>query len=838
MKKSLYFAATALLAASCASDEIVEETSNGYAPETKAPISFVTNQKNITRAQDLNKVGHYNFGVFAYKSTEAVNNIMDNYLVGFNGTDDAGNDVGYYMTTTNQTTLGDAGGYVDGKSMWQYEKLGNTEYEYAGEGYYKASQTEYMSNVDKQYLRYWDMSAPTTTFYAYSPYINGTGTASYDNASKVMTIPDGSLKDGYNDPALCEYMYATTTVNKADYGKDVRLEFKRLNAKVNIKFWEDIEGYSVRILDLNSSNEGVQAAPSIKEAGQGKYGYKKGEYFKKNGVTIDFSGATPAVAQTTPTATDQTPLVFAAPTVDKIGETRLEASKSETDYYAIPKDNTTGFTFHVTYELTSTTGERIVVRNATVHVPVAYTNWEMNTHYTYIFKITSNSNGTTEEEDPSDPSAPVIDPTDPEVPTESALYPIIFDNCTVEEWKENESEWNISDEVKAAYYDVVLGQYSIAPGATPFTVSVNSINDYANTTTPVVLTATNLKITPVDANVTFDPATSKITVAAGAAPGVYTVTYECDATDVDANHPRFWSETFSVGSTYVISTNLDEVGTHGLATTKLAITLTQDGTDISTASAASAEIEYPVNFTAAQKAGVKVNAAGQVEVATDATVGSYNLIYKVGGTKVAEYPFSVVDYHFALDNEVVYLNGAQTVKGNQVADATHVYTVAAGTGTSTLSINTTSKNQVDIPANTTEGTYIVTYTVQGGTVSEVKYQKTFEVRNIHTVSLSANAMDRDKNAPTPGDYSTDAKIITLTQNGAATTTDLSAKLSIVKADGTATSAGDFKITYVTADGSYKLEVKNTVAAANYRVMFVSTVAGADKAEYFDFVVTE
>ena len=63
------------------------------------------------------------------------------------------------------------------------------------------------------------------------------------------------------------------------------------------------------------------------------------------------------------------------------------------------------------------------------------------------------------------------------------------------------------------------------------------------------------------------------------------------------------------------------------------------------------------------------------------------------------------------------------------------------------------------------------------------------------------------------------------------------KLSIVKKDGSATTAGDFKITHTSAN-EYTLEVKNTVAAGNYRVKFVLKVAGVDTPEYFDFVVTE
>lgn len=433
--------AAGLAVTSCTSDEIVDQAS-GTSPADK-PISFVMNQKNITRADvKLQETGHYNFGVFGYKSTDATNNIMANYLVGYN---DADNKKGYYMTIDNQTTLGDLAETVNGQSYWAYEKLGSADYTYAGtDGFYTASQTAYMSNVANQYLRYWDKEATSTSFYAYAPYINGTGTATYDNSTKVLTIPDGSIEDGYDDASKCEYMFAATTVNKSAYGNDVVLSFKRLNAKVNIKFYEVIEGYSVKIIDLGNGKNDVQAAAAVMSGST----YSAGTYYQKSGFSINFTNITsPAVSQLTGTTANNTrPLVFAEPADDEIGTTKESASASTTTYYAIPKSNDTGFTFHVSYILTSTTGEKITVKNATVHVPADKCKWTANTAYTYIFKITKNSNGSTDPD-----QDPTIDPTDPKVDDEKALYPIVFDGVKVEEWKTDESEYNVTDGTQYKY---------------------------------------------------------------------------------------------------------------------------------------------------------------------------------------------------------------------------------------------------------------------------------------------------------------------------------------------------------------------------------------------------
>lgn len=436
--------AAGLAVTSCSSDEVVEEVLNTN--KNDKPIGFVMNQKNITRANSsvfLQTTGHYNFGVFGYKSTDATHEIMANYLVGYN---DADGKKGYYMTLDNQTTLGDLAENVNGQSYWAYEKMGSADYTYDGtEGFYTASQTKYMSNVGNQYLRYWDKDAETTSFYAYSPYINGEGTATYNNSTKTLVIPDGTLVDGYDDASLCEYMYAATTVNKAEYGNDVVLSFKRLNAKVNIKFYETLKGYSVKIIDLGNGHNDVQAAAAI--AGTPN---TAGTYFQKSGFSIDFSAGTanPTITQAAAgtTADNTRPLVFAEPTDDEIGTSKESASPSSTTYYAIPKDNTTGFTFHVSYELTSTTGEKIIVRNATVFVPADKCNWKPNTAYTYVFKITENTNGSTDPDNDT-----TIDPTDPKVDDEKALYPIVFDGVNVEEWKTEDPEFNVTDGTKYKY---------------------------------------------------------------------------------------------------------------------------------------------------------------------------------------------------------------------------------------------------------------------------------------------------------------------------------------------------------------------------------------------------
>lgn len=427
MKKLFILAAAALMFTACSKDSEVVPSQE---KNDNTAIGFQVLNKNMSRAA-LQDEGHLNFGVFAYKSTDATHNIMDDYLVGYM---DGANKKGYKFAAETQTTLS--------SSYWAYEKLGTSEYTLdalgTGENYYLATlatDKRYMSNNANQYLRYWDKNAPTTNFYAYAPYVNkefnhfATG-VKYDNASHTMTFPAASIVAGFDERDKYEFLFAGKQVATGAYGDEVELAFKHMNARVKITFYEVIEGYKVTMKPLQEGTyDFISAVPSLETS------HTYGEVFKTAGANIVFSEpkyeiGTVAINNT---VNYDKYLEFNVPTASYIAEDRSNAvSKAEnyssSVYYAIPKHNTTGLTFHVSFLLTSTTGETILVKDATVYVPKDNCNWEANKSYTYVFKITKNTSGKTE----TDPS---IDPNNPQPRTEDALYPIIFDNCTVEDWE-------------------------------------------------------------------------------------------------------------------------------------------------------------------------------------------------------------------------------------------------------------------------------------------------------------------------------------------------------------------------------------------------------------------
>lgn len=439
MKKSIFLAVAAVAMTACSNDvDLGMKDANKQTADNA--IGFSVLDKNMSRAY-LQDKGHYNFGVFAYKQVDASNyqQIMDGYLVGY-----LGPNVGYKQlskTTNDGLKYDDPTG---SQSKWAYEGLGTKQYNHtentSDEHYYTTTtDTKYMSNFEYQYLRYWDLSANHVNFFAYAPYVNGANKVTYDNSTHTMTFPMGSIKDGVDDPSLFEYMYASKQVATTDYKKAVSLSFKRMNAKVNIAFYEDVAGYEVILEKLVDGTVDISAAPATWNGTN--HVYSNG-LRKTAGAAIEFTGSdyTDATVTNDYTGSDVYTsgeyLKFVLPSAhEAIGTTKGEAlgtkknsSYSQTTYYAIPKEDTNdcGLTFHVSFTLKSTTDETIKVQDARVYVPHTVCKWEANKAYTYIFKITKNTSGTTV-------SDPDIKPYDPTVPG-NALFPIVFDNCVVENW--------------------------------------------------------------------------------------------------------------------------------------------------------------------------------------------------------------------------------------------------------------------------------------------------------------------------------------------------------------------------------------------------------------------
>lgn len=400
MKKQLICAVAGLALASCSSDSLVGESP----VNNEAPIAFTAGQRNITRTTTGTPLeeSYNDFGVWAYKTRTAGDPtkqlVMDNYQVG-------------YKKEANKT-------------VWYYEGLGTDA---------------------KQILHYWDLSYTNTNFYAYAPY-NTAVTIS----GNTITVPSSVNKAG----DAKDVVYAGAQALNSDKAKPntyVSLQFKHLGAKVNLKFYEDIPGYSVELIEVTKGGNDIQATPAVATVENATTTYTKGQYLTDAEATISYNESMVPTADVKNVGTlSDANLVFNI--TENTNDSKLVPSavntgvqgylESPTTYYAVaqPKTSTTGFTFHVSYKLTAEdgSGEVIYVRDARVFVPAStgegdsktyIAAWQPNTKYTYTFKITKNTNGSTGDTDPS--------VSDPAVPATPALYPIIFDDITIVDY-ENE----------------------------------------------------------------------------------------------------------------------------------------------------------------------------------------------------------------------------------------------------------------------------------------------------------------------------------------------------------------------------------------------------------------
>lgn len=309
-----------------------------------------------------------------------------------------------------------------------------------------------MDTDAKQSIKYWDYSASEYNFAAFSlgeltnetdptdPYKNqlkyndATGTIAAGNV-KISQIGSkaskytvegavGDITKLYISDRITAKPNGTTP--DIDYNKPVQFNFRALKTLVRMGIFETVNGYSVKDVKFYKSNNTNDGTPSLYAtnknipAGNGKatitFGEDKtkGEYNKAlvewasstNEQDITFGSLTLKGAEL---KEDNT-------TSQYLGRTSADASLPDKYNEVIPSAKIGALTLKVDYTLVSTDGskEEIKVTGATAVVPAEYTKWQPNYSYTYIFKISDKTNGSTGD------------------PTKPGLYPIVFDAVVTE----------------------------------------------------------------------------------------------------------------------------------------------------------------------------------------------------------------------------------------------------------------------------------------------------------------------------------------------------------------------------------------------------------------------
>ena len=314
----------------------------------------------------------------------------------------------------------------------------------------------------------------TSSTKVYNLLFNTPSAASLGNvyvANRVTIINSQSATNPVGD----EPTYTTGKTGRDDankYGNYVLFNFRNMAAKVRIGIYETIPGYSVSDVKFYHSpkmgttlaNTGADHMSSTYEAGasaatttlfdtQDDYESPTTKSFATGGKLAvaykDYSSdpvnSNVAVAYTSASESNEFITFgdltrFQGPEKNEangsyIGRNSTQATMStgkikpieENNYYTyvFPKDGS-DMNLWVDYTLTSIdgSGEIIKVKGAHAVVPAGFTNWLSNYAYTYLFKISDNTNGQSG-----------IPGTDP-----AGLYPITFDALVVDMVDANREE--------------------------------------------------------------------------------------------------------------------------------------------------------------------------------------------------------------------------------------------------------------------------------------------------------------------------------------------------------------------------------------------------------------
>lgn len=416
MKKYLIFAASALALASCSSDDFLGENPGNVQNATTA-INFGGEAGKITRATSnegtVPQMLDGQFKVYGVKITNGTisHNVFPDYYVW---------DVADKNTTSNT-------------NGWEY--VGAKDASNLGTG--KITLTK------DQTIKYWDYSATEYRFVAGSPIsaFNYNTSWNQTTGTHITNVEvkglaghiNANLEDGTASALEANPVYIADPVKvvKAKYKDPVTFSFKRQQSMVRVGLYETIPGYSITdikfyaydtdgtTLKVSDGNNVILTSATTD--------YFVGGSGVKGTVTYDWTSETPSY---TFEYTDDVNLKKSKNWyAGKLGTLPTTSSAEVASLYGSDKDmSATGyFTVLPTQAATASpilikcdytlfdgnTGETIKVTGATAAIPAAFSKWEANTRYTYLFKISDNTNGTTG------------DPTNPDDPV--GLYPITFD---------------------------------------------------------------------------------------------------------------------------------------------------------------------------------------------------------------------------------------------------------------------------------------------------------------------------------------------------------------------------------------------------------------------------
>lgn len=402
MNKYFIAAASALALASCSSDDFLGEIQGNEQNGATSAINFGGDTGKITRATSTGKTAAEllgsNFVVVGFKGskTDVANNevyAFDHYNVNFK-------DGSAFSTESN-------------RAGWEYV---NQDMTVNG-----ADKSLAQSGATQQTIKYWDHSCASYDFIAFSM---GKKDAASKYATPTHVDKDNlataayTLSGNVNTLSEC-YISDMKTVTEPNYNKtSVSMSFRHLASKVRMALFETVPGYVIS--DVKFYTDTTSTTTDNTE------GTLIGEFNNSGTLTVFFptTGTKHAAEKdynkahvrfTKSTTAGETGVLnhkgFGAVNYNNQAEGTIPAGKTYLSQNAatpsycgagyqnvLPSEGAaSAITLRIDYKLTSVDGskETINVKGATATVPAEYTEWKSGYAYTYIFKISQDTNGST-----------------------------------------------------------------------------------------------------------------------------------------------------------------------------------------------------------------------------------------------------------------------------------------------------------------------------------------------------------------------------------------------------------------------------------------------------------
>lgn len=401
MKKTYLILATAIVAfASCSDNTYMGDPDFGGNTGNGGAISFGSSTPSLTRAVGATAAEElgYSFAVYA---TKTVSSTTSNVFAqnSYSASPNTPYWVWYNSSTANTTTSNTAD--------WEYVGA-------AGNKTIPNSGTFNLSTA--QDIKYWDYSATQYDFVAYKAKPGSSTPASVSNLTTTGFTVSGTAEQLGN-----LYIADKKTITSGDYGKEVEFTFRNAAAKVRLGIYETISGYEVRNVKFYYTNSS-ETSSTTNAILTGSFNGTSSSATDTYTVSYDGSG----IATLTTSTSASTYFDFGTFDTDADPATAILGTSSTSPTWAtgsnaysvvLPNTNHVGnMTLKVDYDLYNTSsGETIHVYGAKAVVPSIYMKWNPNYAYTYLFKISDNTNGATS--------------TNPGTP--EGLFPITFDAVTV-----------------------------------------------------------------------------------------------------------------------------------------------------------------------------------------------------------------------------------------------------------------------------------------------------------------------------------------------------------------------------------------------------------------------